>query len=143
MNSLNDLWNYIVKKFFSQENKEQNNYNNIKEFCVRKIASLPIILNISINRAFTGKSLVSNKLQYEEEINLNNYIDEIIKEDNNTYKLYAVNECFGLTKHSGHYYFYVKVNNTWLKFDDRHVSEETPNFNSKYVVGLYYIKNNF
>jgi ubiquitin C-terminal hydrolase len=43
----------------------------------------------------------------------------------------------------GHYYSYVRIKGIWYKFDDnKPVEKESPEYNSKYVVGLYYIKEN-
>lgn len=133
--------NYNISIYYSpKKNKDINLSNNNNVFCIRKIASLPNILIISINRAIAGKKLITNALKYEEEINLINYIDEIVDNKNMTYKLYGVNECFGVSKSLGHYYSYVKINNSWYKFNDKEVSTEEPNLESKYVVGLYYIR---
>ncbi len=122
--------------------------NNIrkgkKSFCFRRLASLPNVLILSINRAFVGKSLNNSCLYFDETLDLKDFIDEdICKDEDTTYSLYAINECKGLIKNFGHYYSYVKINNKWFKFDDETIYEEKPKFFSKYVVGLYYIKNNF
>ena len=37
----------------------------------------------------------------------------------------------------------LKDNNIWYKFNDRNYNIEKPQFNSKYVVGLFYIKEDF
>lgn len=126
------------------EDVENSKYiNDVQSICFRKLASLPNILIISINRAFLGKSLNTSYLKYMETLDLKNYIDEdIIYDKNTTYKLYAVNECSGIIKNFGHCYSYVKIKNRWFKFDDETVKQEWPNFNSKYVIGLYYIRDN-
>ena len=56
------------------------------------------------------------------------------------YKLFAVNECYGYIRHSGHCYSYIKVNNKWFKFNDEYVHENIPKNPSNHVVGLYYIQ---
>ena len=123
---------------------DNNIRKNIKSFCFRRLASLPNILIISINRASVGKSLNNSFLSFKETLDLRDYIDEDIYQEKETqYTLYAVNERKGLIKNFGHCYSYVKIKNRWFKFDDDIYYEEKPNFNSKYVVGLYYIKNNF
>ena len=126
--------------------KDVENTNIIDDgqsICFRKLASLPNILIISINRAFLGKKLNTCYLQYPETLDLKNYIDEdIVHDKNTTYKLYAVNECRGILKIFGHCYSYVKIQKRWFKFDDETVKEESPSFYSKYVVGLYYIRDN-
>lgn len=122
------------------DNKKKNDNHSI---CFRRLASLPEILVISINRAFLGKSLNNSYLQFNKTLDLKDYIDDdILDKKNTTYKLYAVNECKGFFKNYGHCYSYVNVKNKWYKFDDNNYKEESPNFNSKYVVGLYYIRDN-
>jgi ubiquitin C-terminal hydrolase len=117
--------------------------NDIHSICFRKLASLPNILIISINRAFLGKSLNTSYLQYNETLDLKEYIDsDIVHDKNTTYKLYAVNECSGIIKAFGHCYSYIKIKNKWFKFNDKTVKEESPSFDSKYVVGLYYVRDN-
>jgi len=123
---------------------DNNIRKNKKSFCFRRLASLPNILILSVNRAFVGKSLNNSYLYFDETIDLRDFIDEdICKEKETTYSLYAINECKGFIKDFGHYYSYVKIDHKWFKFDDETYYEENPKFYSKYVVGLYYIKNNF
>ena len=118
-----------------EENKED--YINLT-----KLASLPKILIISINRAFLGKNFNDNIISYKERLDVKKFIDkDILKKEKTKYRLYAVNECLAHKKESGHYYSYIKINKIWYKFnDDKPVLEESPNLSSKYVVGLYYIK---
>lgn len=127
------------------ENDENINIKNkIEIFSFRRLASLPNILLISINRAFLGKSLNNSYLSFTDTLDLKDYIDDdIINEKDTTYSLYAVNECKGLIKDNGHCYSYVKIKHKWFKFDDNYFCEERPKFVSKYVVGLFYIRNNF
>ena len=126
-----------------RDNKNISIQNDIYSICFRKLASLPNILIISINRAFLGKSLNTSYLQYNETLDLKEYIDsDIVHDKNTTYKLYAVNECSGIIKAFGHCYSYIKIKNKWFKFDDETVKEESPSFDSKYVVGLYYVRDN-
>ena len=151
--SIKDYFYNLYKTFISLFYLEQQNMNNendehnkisAKSVCFRKLASLPNILIISINRAFLGKSLNTAYLQYYETLDLKNYIDlDIVHDKNTTYKLYAVNECSGIVKIFGHCYSYVKIKNRWFKFDDETIREEKPDFCSKYVTGLYYIRDNY
>jgi len=146
------MYKSFMDSFFS-DNVEKNNINidgdekkiDInKTFCFRRIASLPKILILSINRAFLGKNLNNSYLSFDETLDLKDYIDDdICKEKSTTYTLFAINECKGIIKERGHCYSYIKISNKWFKFDDHIYYEERPNFNSKYVIGLYYIKNNF
>ena len=56
------------------------------------------------------------------------------------YKLYAINEKIGNHKSSGHYYCFIKLKDNWYLFDDSIIEKTNPNFNSKNVVGIFYIK---
>ena len=130
-------WN----KWFSNENKDNKKAN----FSLKQIASLPNILIISINRAILGQQFHFNKLKFRKYLNLNDYLDQVIFQNDSSsglYKLYAVNECFSLEGNLGHYLSYVeKDEDFWVKFDDQRLSYEAPKFNgNRYVVGLYYIK---
>lgn len=122
-----------------KENKKKEN------FSFKQIASLPNILIITINRAILGQQFHCNKLNFKKYLNLNDYLDKMIfQNDYNSglYKLYAVNECFSLEKNTGHYKSYVeKEEDKWFKFDDEKISDETPKFiGNRYVVGLYYTR---
>ena len=124
-------------------NLENNSNSKIyfENMIIRKIVSLPKILIISINRALLNKPLNSNSLTFNETLDMKNYIDEeIMKDSSANYKLFAINECSGYSKEYGHYYSYIKLNEEWFKFDDNNVGKKKPNFNSQFVVGLYYIK---
>lgn len=144
-----------VKKIYTQvanfiDNKKENHLIKgkgteepikiVKLYEINAIASLPKILIISLNRAIIGKSFHINKLQYEEHLDLSNYIDDnLCQKQCFKYDLYAVNECKAFSKSYGHYYSFVKINDIWYKFDDENFEKENPNFNSEFVVGLYYI----
>ena len=110
---------------------------------VRRLASLPKILIISINRAILGRDFNDDSLKYDEYLDVNQFIDKDILNDkkSNIYKLFAINECLGHTRFSGHCYSYIKIKDEWYKFNDDYVSRQTPEFSSNYVVGLYYIQN--
>ena len=145
LEKIKQWWNSF-SYFFLDENIE-NYKNNTKMLSLKNLASLPNVLIISINRALLGKSLNNSLLKFKEILDISNYINEfILKKENNKntiYKLYGINECYGFFKNHGHYYSYVKVRNIWYKFDDRNFYKETPKLESKYVVGLYYIKEDF
>jgi hypothetical protein len=125
----------------NDENHEDNNlfYSNL--------ASLPNILIISINRAFLRYNIFENTLSFEETLDLKDYLDEAFldKEKETKYKLYGVNLCEkSWFFNAGHYYSYVKINDKWYKFDDnKPVEEISPVLESKYVTGLYYVKEKF
>jgi len=108
----------------------------------KRLSSLPKILIISINRAIFKKELLDNFLKYEDNLDVSNFLDKNICDTHFLeYKLYAVNECCGNSVNFGHYYSYVKIKGEWYKFNDSLVTKESPNYFSKNVVGLYYIKN--
>ena len=135
--------------FYSSQNNDENNTEYIKEdnkdkfIPIIRLASLPEILIISIDRALLGLSFNDDVLIFDKELDLKKFIDsDILNNICTKYELYAVNECLGHSKNSGHYYSFVKINNkNWFKFSDLSVTENNPNFSSKYVVGLYYIRN--
>jgi len=135
----------MMKIFWNKLFSKVNNYNKKENFSIRQIASLPKILIISINRAILGQQFHCNKLNFRKYLNLNDYLDKMVfQNDSNSglYRLYAVNECFSLEKNLGHYLSYIeKEEGIWLKFDDKKISKETPKFKgNRYVVGLYYIR---
>ena len=126
-------------------NEDEFDTNNIDLFYTN-LVSLPNILIISINRAFLGKNIINKRLIFKETLDLKDYIenDFLDGEKETKYKLYGVNLCYKNFMNYGHYYSYVKINDNWYKFnDDKPIVKETPEFDSKYVVGLYYIKENF
>ena len=126
----------------NNDNIQNNEIINISEkIILKKLASLPKILIISINRALLGKSLIKNSVTFRDTLNMEEFIDsEILKNACPIYKLFAVNECYGFSKKNGHYYSYIKISDKWFNFNDDKVTKEDPNFSSEFVVGLYYIK---
>ena len=137
------LKNFLNKLF---SNKETINDKTI--FNIKQIASLPNILIITINRAILGEPLHKNKIIVGKYLNLSNYLDKKIfknESDSAIYKLFAVNECNSIFHNFGHYVSYVNVEeDKWVKFDDTKITNENPNLNkNRYIVGLYYIKEQF
>jgi hypothetical protein len=125
-------------------NNENKKITKKRKFIkIRRLASLPKILIISINRAILGRNFNDDNLKYDEYLDVNQFIDKDILNDkkSNIYKLFAVNECIGHTRLSGHCYSYIKIKDEWYKFNDDFVSRQSPDFSSNYVVGLYYIQN--
>lgn len=150
--NLNPFSNYNSKKNIKEDNIDINNFNkenntssnhkSSENIIYKKIVSLPKILIININRALIGKPLNLNPLIIQESLDIKNYIEnDIINDSYTKYELFAINECKGFVKRFGHYYSYIKINREWFKFDDSNVERKKPNFCSKFVVGLYYIKN--
>ena len=137
--------NFLIRiKNFITENTESNDTNNNLQYLYfSNLVSLPDVLIISINRAILGKPIYKDDLNFQETLDLKKYLDtDISKEKDTTYELYGINYCYKSFFNSGHYYCSVKVNNYWYRFDDDMPvkKEEKPDLNSKYVVGLFYIK---
>ena len=152
-NLLNKIFQFIEKlkdilnifSFCNKVDEDELNTNDIDLF-YSNLVSLPNILIISINRAFLGKTIINKTLRFNETLDLKDYLenDFLDKEIETKYKLYGVNICYKSFFNNGHYYCYVKTNNEWYKFNDNQpVEKEIPEFDSQYVVGLYYIKEEF
>ena len=90
-----------------------------------------------------GKPLNKSKLIIQENIDLKEYLDENIDEENTTYSLYGINECLKIKEKFGHNFAYIKMDNKWFLFDDSQVLEKEPDFESEYVIGLYYVRDGF
>ena len=145
--SIINFFKYCFCTNQNENNEEKNKINQSKKKnyeYISKLASLPKILIISINRAIFRKGLYDNLLKYEDILDVSKFIDKNINNTNKSieYKLYAINECSGRSVNSGHYYSFIKIKEKWYKFNDSTATEQTPNFASTNVVGLYYIKSN-
>lgn len=152
----NSIKNFFSSCFYSIINlfsdccsNKYKDYNNCLDkqkeelIVVKKIATLPKILIISVNRAFLEKKFNDNIITFSDTLDVKKFIDnDLLKPKNTEYKLYGINVCEAHTKKYGHCYSYIKINNIWYKFNDSIVQKEQPNFSSRYVVGLYYINNN-
>lgn len=154
--NLKKIWDYIkgifssccktINKYFcgndEQEyenaNSDINGKNKGDLIFIKKIATLPKILIISINRSFLGDFFNDKVISFSDTLDIKKFIDtDLLDNENTEYKLYAINECRGHTKEYGHYYSYIKINNIWYKFNDINVTCEQPKFSSEYAVGLY------
>ena len=115
--------------------------NDEKSKEIEKITFLPKILIISFVRGLEEQNLITSSVSFEEEIDLQNYIEKDLFDNNlgTKYKLYAINVRVGYTKSSGHCYSYVKVKNEWICFNDTSAYKSNPSFNLNSVAGLYYI----
>lgn len=139
--------NYL--KEFVNDNNSNDNIDNSeknpirKNFIIRRFYSLPNILILTLNRMIFGKPFNNSKFKIDEKIDLKDFLDENNNEEITTYSLYGLNECYKFKEKYGHYYSYVKINNIWYFFDDKRVLEKDPEFESKDVVGLYYIRDTF
>ena len=117
--------------------------NNIDKYKKPKLADLPEILIISIVRGIEGKNVIKTNVSFNEELNLNPYLDsELINNlKSSSYQLYAINERYGQFKSQGHYVSFIKINNKkWYRFSDLYVIESFPPLSSPDVFGLYYIR---
>ena len=150
------FFNFCPKLINDIEENNSNDYNEItqKENInsselieineISKIVNLPQILIISLDRGIEGKDLISSKVTFDEELDLKNYIDKDLYGINlgTKYTLFAINIREGDTIYSGHCYSYVKVENSWVCYNDNVVYEKCPKYSLNSVVGLYYIKEN-
>ena len=138
--------NYIeIESLIGQKYKNENGQPNNNQIIIKsKIASLPEILIISINRVLNNKNINYSRLIFKDTLDLANYIDfDLFKDDKKrtTYNLYAINECVHTDKYS-HYKCYIKMENRWFIFDDDKKVEEYGSFdNSPFIVGLFYKRN--
>ena len=141
----------FIYPFIYYYKKKQKNINNKiiteskinKPFLIKKIASLPNILIITINRAILDEPFNINYLHFEKSLNIKDFLDSDILDissKNTIYSLYAINECRGNDRYSGHCYSYIYTKKKWLLFNDEYIRISNPVFNSKYVVGLFYKK---
>ena len=142
---LKDLIINFIKRVLKIEDVQNV---DIRELFYSNLVTLPNILIISINRVMNGssfyKKFFSNRLIFEEKIDLKDYLEDDFMVGDTNYELYGVNECNKNFFFSGHYYSYVKIDDHWYKFDDLNVEPVIkPNMDSKYVVGLYYVKKSF
>lgn len=95
--------------------------------------SVPCILIIHLKRFNQNGTKIKNPLDFDEEIQVDSdYIamnpnkhsqDHIVREYNHIYKLYAVIVHEGYSTRSGHYYSFIKNqdSNIWYKYDDENV----------------------
>lgn len=141
----------FIYPFIYYYKKQRKNINNKiiteskinKPFLIKKIASLPNILIITINRAIVDEPFNLNYLHFEKSLNIKDFLDSDILDissQNTIYSLYAINECSGNDRYSGHCYSYIYIQKKWYLFDDEYSTISNPYFDSKYVVGLFYKK---
>ena len=108
-----------------------------------RIGNLPQLLILSIQRINFGNLNKNNsKVQFEETLDMRNYIDEEIFDGKSTlYRLWGI-VCHKGNLNGGHYYCFVKINGKWICFDDVNVNEKDPDFNSSEVYSLFYTRVN-
>lgn len=143
--------NYEIELYFPTNYKNEYSLYDLLDFkysnekvnnTTIKICNLPDILIISIIRSTIEHDLITSLLKYDEELNLEKYVDKkIIDKDveNFEYKLFGINIKNGESNNKGHYYCYVYINNDWICINDKEILSEKC-FSSKEVVGLFYRK---
>ena len=83
-----------------------------------KLCHLPKILILSLQRMRKLRNKINSKVYFDENLNLNNYIDyEICNNQNCQYQLFAIANHKGSIDF-GHYFAYIKINGTWFEFND-------------------------
>ena len=132
-----DCFEYNQKKIINMEEKCRKCKKNyiLKE----KIYKLPNILIIILNR---GKNKRYNKtVEFNEEINLTNYIDENEKNNNsNKFKLIGVIKHIGKCGSFGHYISYCLCDdNNYYLFNDCNVKKIKENKKKKLFEGTPYV----
>ena len=144
----------FFKDFFSKNDQndtvETNSETSIKKpkyFIQRKLANLPNILIISINRAILGEPFNKSFIYFEKILDIKQFLDDDllnIESQNTEYKLYAINECKSNNGESGHYYSFINTSDDeWFEFNDEYTRRVEPSFNSEHVAGLFYVKKDY
>ena len=83
-----------------------------------KLCHLPKILILSLQRMRKLRNKINSKVYFDENLNLNNYIDyEICNNQNCQYQLFAIANHKGSIDF-GHYFAYIKINGNWFEFND-------------------------
>lgn len=135
-----------IENLIRQKYKDENEQPNSSKIIIKsKIASLPEILIVSINRVLNNQNIKYSRVLFNDTLDLKNYIDfDLFKDEQKrtTYSLYAINECIHINKYS-HYKCYIKLENRWFIFDDdKKVEEFYGSFkDSPFIVGLFYKRN--
>ena len=129
------------------ETNSEINTKKEKYFTQRKIVNLPKILIITINRAILGEPFNMSFIHFEKELDIKPFLDDDLlnfQSQNTQYNLYAINECRSNNGKSGHYYSFINTSDDeWFEFNDEYTSRAQPSFNSRNVVGLFYVKNDY
>ena len=128
-------------KYNSDNNEIPADPNQI--FIKSKLANLPNILIISINRCLSNEHLNNSEIIFDETLDLKKYIDPDLFNINNNktkYNLYAINECIHCNRVS-HNICKIKIDKKWYIFDDeKKVRNINITYRSNSIVGLFYIK---
>ena len=100
------------------------------------------IIIFSLQRIDPVQSIKNTSfIEYYEFIDLKSFIDDKIKINTTTYKLFATIHHNG-SINSGHYYSVINLDNEWVEFNDSNVYPlENIDFNSQNVCVLFYRRN--
>ena len=117
-----------------------------KKMEIMKIASLPQILIISLQRINSHNGMKNNApVRFYEGIDLREIIDAEISDGSSTkYNLFAVSNHVGEIN-TGHYYSYIKIGKDWYCFEDSKVYKVgyQIKMNTSEVYTLFYTRSNF
>ena len=111
---------------------------------IMKIASLPQILIISLQRIDQNGKKNETPIKFYEGIDLKGVIDSEIADGSSTkYNLFAVSNHIGQIN-TGHYYNYIKIGKNWYCFEDSKVFQVgyQIEMTSKEVYTLFYSRSN-
>ena len=129
---------------YGQDKTDKIKFANPEQIVIKsKLASLPNILIISINRVLNNERINDSLIKFNDILDLGKYIDKDLFDDDNKntkYQLYAINKCIHGYK-SSHYKCSIKIDNKWFIFDDDKIGFNYSEGNiSGSVVGLFYIR---
>ena len=110
-----------------------------------KISQPPNILILSLQRQNPRTGTKNNSyVDFSDELDMSIYLDhECWNKNDAKYSLYGIGNHSGSIDF-GHYYAYIKINNSWYEFNDSHVSSyyKRENNSSSNAYILFYKKNN-
>ena len=105
------------------EKCERCNESNINHYKIEKfdmIANYIIIYTQRINRFLNSKN--DSKITFSEFLNLNEFLEDVLKNQNIRLKLLGIIYHIGFIE-SGHYYVIIKIRDQWYKFNDNEEKE--------------------
>ena len=114
-------FNSSVKKWIKKcEGCKESNINHYKIEKFDMIANYIIIYTQRINRFLNSKN--DSKITFSEFLNLNEFLEDDLKNQNIRLKLLGIIYHIGFIE-SGHYYVIIKIRDQWFKFNDNEVTE--------------------
>jgi ubiquitin C-terminal hydrolase len=132
--------NILKKELVEMEDKCSNCHKCNEKEQVIKIAKLPTILILSLQRTDLENNIKNESIvQFDEMMELSELIDNDLiydnEDNNNRYKLFGV-----IYLVDGKYISFCFVDGEWYKFNNDVVAKEIPEMNSKNVYSLFYMK---